>query len=318
MADNTILSSGSGGDTIATDDISGVKYPRSKITIGADGVTDGDVSATNPMPVKGTGSAGTANAGVVTVQGIASMTPVLATLSGTNNIATLTTVTSVSTLSTITNVVHIDDNSGSITVDGTVAISGTVTVGSHAVTNAGTFAVQESGTWVQVDDAAFTPATSKIAMIGFQADESSTDSVDEGDGGCPRMTLDRKIITNPQPHTAGGLTVTYNLDVDESEDDVKTSPGCLYKIRITNRTTSVRYVKLYNDTAANVTVGSTTPLDIIPVPANATDYTVLTESFGGMGLAFSVALSIAATTGFAVADTGAPGTNDIIATLYYK
>ena len=119
-------------------------------------------------------------------------------------------------------------------------------------------------------------------------------------------------------HTAGGLDVFRSLDIDETEEDVKTSPGCLYKLRITNRTTSVRYVKLYNATAANVTVGTTTPLDTIPVPANASDYTVLTESFGGIGLTFSVALSIAATTGFADNDTGAPGTNDVIVSAYYK
>lgn len=51
MADNTTLNSGSGGDSIATDDISGVKYPRSKIVIGADGTNDGDVSSSNPLPV---------------------------------------------------------------------------------------------------------------------------------------------------------------------------------------------------------------------------------------------------------------------------
>jgi hypothetical protein len=51
MADNTILNTGSGGDTIATDDILGIKYPRSKIVIGADGVNGGDVSSANPMPV---------------------------------------------------------------------------------------------------------------------------------------------------------------------------------------------------------------------------------------------------------------------------
>lgn len=48
--------------------------------------------------VGGRGTAGTAAGGVLTVQGVASMTPVLATLSGTNNIATVTTVTTVSTL----------------------------------------------------------------------------------------------------------------------------------------------------------------------------------------------------------------------------
>ena len=51
MADNTVLNTGSGGDTIATDDIGGVKYPRSKITIGADGTNDGDVSSANPLPI---------------------------------------------------------------------------------------------------------------------------------------------------------------------------------------------------------------------------------------------------------------------------
>lgn len=57
MSDNTQVISASAfpnglGDVIATDDIDGVKYQRAKITIGADGVNDGDVSASNPMPVQ--------------------------------------------------------------------------------------------------------------------------------------------------------------------------------------------------------------------------------------------------------------------------
>ena len=51
MADNVILDPGSGGATVATDDIAGIQFPRGKITIGADGVNDGDVSRTNPLPV---------------------------------------------------------------------------------------------------------------------------------------------------------------------------------------------------------------------------------------------------------------------------
>jgi hypothetical protein len=43
-----------------------------------------------------------------------------------------------------------------------------------------------------VDDAAFTPATSEVLPIGFFADESSPDSVTEGDIGAARMSLDRK------------------------------------------------------------------------------------------------------------------------------
>jgi hypothetical protein len=51
MADNFTANPGSGGQTFASDDILGVNYPRSKITLGADNVNDGDVSASNPMPV---------------------------------------------------------------------------------------------------------------------------------------------------------------------------------------------------------------------------------------------------------------------------
>lgn len=53
MSDNVTANAGSGGATFATDEIESVQYPRSKIVIGADGVNDGDVSATNPMPVVG-------------------------------------------------------------------------------------------------------------------------------------------------------------------------------------------------------------------------------------------------------------------------
>ena len=51
MADNIIANPGTGGETLATDDIGGVQFPRTKLVIGADGVNDGDVSASNPLPV---------------------------------------------------------------------------------------------------------------------------------------------------------------------------------------------------------------------------------------------------------------------------
>ncbi len=51
MADNITLSSGSGGDSLAADDISSVKHQRVKIQHGADGSAT-DVSTASPMPVE--------------------------------------------------------------------------------------------------------------------------------------------------------------------------------------------------------------------------------------------------------------------------
>lgn len=55
MADNVTAkaNTGTGTEVLATDEIGGIHYPRSKIVIGADGVNDGDVSAANPLPVTG-------------------------------------------------------------------------------------------------------------------------------------------------------------------------------------------------------------------------------------------------------------------------
>ena len=55
MADNTTLDLGTGGDVIATDDISGVKHQQVKVEYGADG-TATPVSGANPLPVTPGGS----------------------------------------------------------------------------------------------------------------------------------------------------------------------------------------------------------------------------------------------------------------------
>ena len=225
----------------------------------------------------------------------------------------------------------------STTVTGTVAVTQSGTwdeVGindsgnSITVDNGGTFAVQVDGaalTAVQkiddpvlVDDAAFTPATSSVMMAGFEADEGSTDSVDEGDAGAARMTLDRKQIVTLQPHTTGGLSIYRSLDVDETDSkDVKTSAGQLYGMWVTNTTTATIWVKFYNATAANTTVGSTTPVITVGVPGNTSD-DVSGLFSSANGITFDTAISVAATTGVADADTGAPSANALIINVFYK
>jgi hypothetical protein len=45
-----------------------------------------------------------------------------------------------------------------------------------------------------VDDSVFTIGVDNVAPAGYLADETATDSVDEGDVGLARMTLDRKVL----------------------------------------------------------------------------------------------------------------------------
>lgn len=288
MADNSVLPVNSGTETFANDDIGGVKYPRIKVTQGADGSST-DVSSAAPLFSK--------------------------LSDGTNAVA----VKAASTAPGATDpalVVAISPNS--INSNGQAIMTGSapVVIASDDPVAVSLALIDDI---IKTDDAAFTPATSKVAMAGFQADESSTDSVDEGDAGAARMTLDRKLINTPQPHTKGGLLAFNSLDLDETEEDIKTSAGQVYYINATNRTTSVRYLRFYNATAANTTVGTTaTFLGPFTIPANASDYTVLNLGFGGHGVEFDTAICASVTTGFAANDTGAPGANDCIVNVLYK
>lgn len=64
---------------------------------------------------------------------------------------------------------------------------------------------------VKVDDSAFTVASDSVTMIGGLADETTPDSVNEGDIGALRMTLDRKLLTR-----IVGATDANRWDVDSS------------------------------------------------------------------------------------------------------
>jgi hypothetical protein len=349
VADDIELDAGSGGAIVSADDIAGVMVQRVKVQYGTDGSAT-DVSDTNPMPVDDAGGsltvdgsvslaaalpAGTNNIGDVDVltqpgqaaDGAAGQPSVVSVIAGYDgsNVQTIVTdssgrpnvnINGTVPVSDAGGNISIDDGGNSITVDGTVSItansainnaqvSGTAvsvnsgtkdagtqrvilasdqTVvpisdnsGSLTVDNGGTFAVQDSEKIA--DDAAFTVGTTKVSPVGYLADQASTDSVNEGDVGAARMTLDRKQIT----------TVAPSAD------------------------TAVLYVKLYNATAANTTVGTTTPIMTIPVPPSSGANVEFTN-----GITFGTALSAAATTGVADADTGAPAANVLIANLLYQ
>lgn len=88
--------------------------------------------------------------------------------------------------------VAIASNQSTLLVDGsavTQPVSGTVTA------NAGSGTFTTSDTATLVDDAAFTPDTSRVMMSGAEFDDTTPDSVNEGDAGAVRMSANRNLYT---------------------------------------------------------------------------------------------------------------------------
>jgi hypothetical protein len=299
MADGVVLDPGTGGDTVAADDLGATgKAQWVKLLDGTDGGTqtiasgNGTAAASLRVTVASDSTgvlAVTDNGGSLTVDN-----SVLSVVGGGAQATAQRVTLSDETLAALESVTVIDGG-GSLTVD-----------------NGGTFAVQDSEKLA--DDAAFTVGTTKVNPVGFFADQASTDSVNEGDIGAARMTLDRKQIVTVAPSAdTEGLLIARDIDLDETESAVKTSAGKLYGWFIYNDGATEVYVKLYNDTVANVVVGTTTPAMTIPIPAGAAANVEFTN-----GIAFSAAITAAATTGVADADTAAPAANQVVANFFYQ
>lgn len=238
MADNTVLNAGTGGDTISTDDIAGVKVQRVKVQYGVDGAAT-DVSDTNPMPVDDAGGSLTVDNAALSVTG-----------GGVEASALRVTLASDST-----GVLSVDDNGGSLTVDvGTALPAGTNVVGDVGISGA---------------------------------------------------------------RTSGGTTIFRSIDLDETEEEIKGTAGQIYWIHAMNLATTVRYLKVYNATAATVVVGTTTPVLTFPIPTAGSTNGAGFNFAVPNGIAFGTAITVAATTGVADNDTGAPGVNEVVVNIGY-
>lgn len=104
------------GEDVAADDIAGIKFQRMKVTLGADGVNDGDVSDANPLPVAGAGElievleairitlhSLTRTIGQAYPDSANRLRVVIDAITGALTLATITTVGTVTTVTTLTN-----------------------------------------------------------------------------------------------------------------------------------------------------------------------------------------------------------------------
>lgn len=359
MADNVVLSSAVGtGDTIAADDVAGVKIPRSKIVIGADGTNDGDVSSANPLPVTHAALTELASAIDTEVQ----VDVVGALPAGTNAIGKLAAnsgvdIGDVDVTSLPSDVAVAEDGALGKGVllqgdDGTdrknVAVD---TDGNVQVDIVGSSLALESGgnlagaatslavidDWDESDRAKVNLVVGQAGVaagagaVGANTPRVTLASDDPGVALLGTIDTDTGNIATSvgvmddwdesdackvrlDPRTSGGLDTFKSTDIDETEEDVKTSAGLLYWIYCVNTNASARYLKVYNATAANVTVGTTaTKLDLLIPPSNSGFFIQFPH-----GITFSTAISVAATTGVGDSDSGAPGANEVQVTIGYK
>lgn len=72
--------------------------------------------------------------------------------------------------------------------------------------------------------------------------------------------------------TATGCDMHLDSDVDNTAQSLKATPGVLYGLNIINGGATLNsapsYLQLFDDVTGNITVGTSTPNYIIPVPAN--------------------------------------------------
>jgi hypothetical protein len=120
---------------------------------------------------------------------------------------------------------------------------------------------------VFTDDAAFTPATSKVSAVGYLADSTSTDSVDEGDIGAARMTLDRKQIvqpySDPVSFVSGAITTAMTATTSTS---LVAAPGAGLRNYLTTIIVSNAHATVGTDVIIQDGSGGTT---LMTIPAAA-------------------------------------------------
>lgn len=127
------------------------------------------------------------------------------------------------------------------------------------------------------------------------------------------FTIAELLAAGSDPSVGGGLSLFYSADLDETEEAVKATAGAIYFIRYANRSAAEVFIKFYNATVANVTVGTTAPVDVWSLKAGERGHVAIPQ-----GWTFDTAITVAATTDLAEdGSPGAPAANDVMLSLRY-
>lgn len=261
---------------------------------------------------------------------------VIAALAATQTLATVTTVSTVTNVATIgtsvtpgTSAAHLgkaedaahssgDTGVMSLGVRSDTAAAASGTTGDYEPFHTDSVgAMWTRSTGELADDAAFTPATSRVMPVGYLADETATDSVDEGDVGAGRITLDRKQIVTQYVHAAAGGSSNYTALSTAAvlAAEIKGSAGKVYSLEVFNINAAARFVRLYNQTGAPASTDTANVAwqGIIPGATTGGGFVISWPQ----GKQFATGIGIRASTGIAHNDTGALGANELTFNVSY-
>jgi hypothetical protein len=313
---------GSGGDTLRTDDNSGVKTPVTKIELGVDGSFDGFLSSTNPMPVSdNSGSLTVDNGGTFVVQENGAALTALQVMDDwdesdrcKSNIVVGQAGVAAGTGTDASNAVRVslctdialpagDNNIGNVdivTVPAPLDVTGggveasalRVTIASDST---GVISVDDNGAALTVDNA---------GTFAVQVDAA--------------LPAGSNLIgeVNDRPSTDGGLSMHKTISAASTNaTSVKASAGQVYSVQVMNINSAARYLKLY-DKASSPTVGTDTPVKTLLIPGNTAGAGMVLN--WDKGLVFSSGIAFALTTGITDADTGAVSANETTVNIDYK
>lgn len=224
MPDNTTINTMTGGDTIATDDIAGVKHQRVKISQGADGSAT-DVSSAAPLNVTLANTG--ANATAVKVDGSAATQPVSISGNQAVNIAQMNGVTTTmgngASGTGVQRVTIASDSTGQVALAAGSATIGALTA-NQSVNNA-----QISGNTMAVNNGASTSGTQRVTIAndstGVLATVSTVTTLtgggvahDSADSGNPiKMGGRAETATSTATMVADGDRSDFITDVDGTQ-----------------------------------------------------------------------------------------------------
>jgi len=146
VADNLVANPGAGGATLATDEIAGVHYPRSKQVWGPDNTAVDVAAGSAALPIQDGGNSITVDGSV----SIAGTVPVSGTVSVSGTVPVSGTVAV----------------SGTVPVSGTVGVTGPVTT--NPPTNASTNVTQWGGTAISVNAGNASTGTLRVVIAADQ------------------------------------------------------------------------------------------------------------------------------------------------------